>query len=72
MGLEANRRLKVMDFSWNYLGGKKGCTKAMGEAIQRLTTLVHLDLSFCGFGEEESRMLSDYFEKNHSIFGLHF
>lgn len=61
----------MLDLSWNYLGGKAVITRCMAESIPKLT-LIHLDLSFCSFGEEESKMLAESFRKNHSIYGLHY
>lgn len=62
----------MLDISWNYLGGKIGCTRSMADSIKLTQVLIHLDLSFCGFGEQESKILAEGFRSNHSIYGLHF
>jgi len=62
----------VLDLSWNYLGGNKSYTRCMAESLPKLQVLIHLDLSFCSFSEEESRLLAEGFRGNQIIYGLHF
>lgn len=35
-------------------------------------TLLHLDLSFCDFNNEESKRLSEALELNNTIYGIHY
>jgi len=44
----------------------------MEEAFKKVESLVHLDLSFNGFKEIQSKKISKILNDNHSIFGFHF
>lgn len=35
-------------------------------------TLLHLDISFCDFNNEESKKLSEALELNNTIYGIHY
>lgn len=57
----------------NKLGSmKNSCAKAVINAIVSNKHLVHLDLSANNFSEEESKMIGESLEKNHTIYGFHF
>lgn len=46
--------------------------KLWGDSLEANTTLVHLDLSFCQFDQEESKALGASLANNHTLVGFHF
>ncbi len=48
-GLAFNEILRVLDFSWNSIGGDPKALHWLCETFKQNTSLLHLDLSFCDF-----------------------
>jgi Leucine Rich Repeat. len=67
-----NDKLKVLDLSWNRIGDPKMVTVTkLAQYFEKTNTLAHLDLSHCGFSDDELDMISKALTKNHSILGIH-
>ena len=72
-GLKNNDNLKVLDFSWNSLGlHGSPFAQAFSDYIAQNETLIHLDLSNNSFGKEQSVIISQGLEQNHTLYGFHF
>lgn len=72
-GLQRNNTLKQLDLSWNAMGREDSLevTKAMGEALNTNTKLMHLDISYNHFTIGECKLLGEGLLNNHTILGLH-
>lgn len=74
-GLMDNDFVQVLDLSWNSLGGgNPSIAPVISELLQSKNTdrLAHLDLSNNYFTLEESKIIANGLENNHSVFGFHF
>ena len=77
-GLKVNKCLKMLDLSWNKMGVKRGnmkvgdIGKAWGEAFKENETLIHIDISFNKFQEEDTEILAKDLEENQTIMGIHY
>lgn len=71
-----NSDLKVLDLSYNNIGGTSDLTavKTWAEAFLRDNKLglLHFDLSYNKFNREECELIAEALEKNHGIYGFHF
>ena len=48
------------------------CTLSIAKFISKSTDLIHLDLSYNGFTQEEAEEISKSLNQNQSIYGFHF
>ncbi|KAL4513116.1 hypothetical protein ABPG72_017801 [Tetrahymena utriculariae] len=74
-GLQVNTTLNVLDLSKNPLGGdySKKCSQEIKHFLMYpQSNIVHLDLSDCGFNQQESTNIQEGLIKNHTIYGFHF
>ena len=72
-GINKSVTLKVLDLSWNRIGHRTHTVSVekFCDMFQKNTSLVHLDISYCGFREEECTMISQGLLQNHTILGVH-
>jgi Ran GTPase-activating protein (RanGAP) involved in mRNA processing and transport len=73
--MAANRTLKILDLSFNTLGGTisgRSCAKALGTMFSKNRSLTHLDLSYNHIGPEDTALLAEAIKPNHVLAGLHF
>ncbi|EAS05236.2 hypothetical protein TTHERM_01243500 (macronuclear) [Tetrahymena thermophila SB210] len=75
-GLQVNTTLNVLDLSKNPLGGdqnKLACSQEIKRFLMyQQSNVVHLDLSNCGFNQQESTIIQEGLINNHTIYGFHF
>ncbi|CAD8141715.1 unnamed protein product [Paramecium octaurelia] len=70
-GLANNKSLKVIDLSYNHLG-QNNCMIYWSEIISNpKLPLIHIDLSYNQFSEQQLRILNEALKKNNQIYGLH-
>lgn len=81
--LRKNQSLKVLDLSFNNIGGnaKKedsvtfapalNFSKLLEEVLVTNKKLIHLDISSCGLVEADCVSLQNGLLRNHTLFGLH-
>ncbi|CAD8105716.1 unnamed protein product [Paramecium sonneborni] len=70
--LQANKNIKVLDFSYNLLGAGNIIITALKDFIIENKTVQHLDLSANGFTYQDCLQISEALKSNHSIYGFHF
>jgi len=70
-----NSHIKVLDLSFNPLGSmhfqKVTCIKELSDAFKKNKTLLHLDISYCGFTREDLNIMNTGLKYNHSLLGIH-
>ena len=72
-GLLENEGIRVLDFSWNSIGG--GAPSVVPQILECFTVndkIMHLDLSNNYFTYDESKSIAAGLENNHTIYGFHF
>ncbi len=63
----------MLDLSWNKIGhpANKVSAQKLADMVTRNKSIVHLDLSFCGFREEETDEIAKGLQLNQTIIGVH-
>ena len=65
-----------MELCFNPIGNKHkqkvDCCPAFSELFKQNTSLLHMDMSVCGFTSTDCEKLSVGLNQNHSLIGLHF
>jgi translation initiation factor 6 (eIF-6) len=63
-----------LDFSWNKIGGngKPSCATYLADLLKSNESLLHVDFSNNLFDNEESNIIAEGLNKNHTIYGFHF
>ncbi|CAK90105.1 unnamed protein product (macronuclear) [Paramecium tetraurelia] len=70
--LQANKNIKVLDFSYNLLGCGNVIAPALKDFIIENKSIQHLDLSANSFTFSDCTIISEALKQNHSIYGFHF
>lgn len=72
--LQKNNTLEILDISFNNIGGgteETNCANALKEAFRINTSLIHVDISFCGLLLDEILTINEGLTENHTIWGIH-
>ena len=64
--LGQNKGLKIIDLSFNSLGGAH-----VGEMFRNNRTLVHVDLGFTKIKDGDRESIGEGLRQNHSVLGIH-
>lgn len=70
-----NEYIKVLDLSFNRLGfhEKNECLQAIVNVLVKPhAELIHLDLSYNSFGEQDAQKIADNLVFNQVLYGFHF
>ena len=76
-GLVLNKSIVILDISFNPIGsqhpkpGLINSLKKFALYFKRDETLIHLDMSHCGFTKEDTLILNKGLKFNHSLLGIH-
>ena len=72
-GLMSNKYLKVLDLAWNSLGiNPSGFAKMFADYIGTNTELIILNLSNNNFSKQDSKIIAEGLEKNHTLYEFQF
>ena len=87
-GIEEKENLAVLDLSYNNLGQRPKFSEQRVQTITTtdefvpklckilplpcLSSLLHLDLSYNGFQQQESMEIAEALKENHTLYGFHF
>ena len=72
--MENNTTLAVLDLSYNGLGNRLAFNSLplIKVVTKEKSAMKHLDISFNGICQEETILIAEALEKNHSLYGFHF
>lgn len=70
-----NTHIKVLDISFNNIGSMHFCktswSNQISETFKANKSIMHIDLSYCGFTREDLDVLNSGLKYNHTILGIH-